>query len=145
MTVRIESRNGRWVVDIRTRGPDGARVRERRNAPDGVKSPSGARRWAEARQAHLAHNGEDVEEVPAPTLLSFGGRWMREYARANGNKPSTLAAKETILRLYLNPALGHLRLDEIGELQIQRLKLRLEGRAAKTKACVLSQLATMLR
>ena len=43
------------------------------------------------------------------------------------------------------PSLGTLRLNEIGDLQIQRLKRHLEGRSAKTKACVLSQLATILR
>jgi len=70
---------------------------------------------------------------------------MKDYSKANGDKPSTIAAKETILRLHLNPVLGKLKLTEIGEMQVQRLKLHLDGTAPKTKACVLSQLATMLR
>jgi len=145
MTVRIVEERGRLVVDIRTRGPDGAHIRERRNAPDGIKSPSAAKRWGEARQAHLVHDGPEIDEEPAPTLADFAPRWMKEYAKANGNKPSTLAAKGTILKLHLVPVLGRLRLDQIGEVDVQRLKLHLAGMSEKTRACVLSQLATMLR
>jgi integrase len=145
MTVRVVEERGRLVVDIRTRLPTGKIRRERRNAPDGIKSKSAAKRWGESRQAHLVHNGPDITEEPAPTLADFAPRWMKEYARANGNKPSTLAAKETILKLHLVPVLGRLRLDQIAEIDVQRLKLHLEGMAEKTRACVLSQLATMLR
>lgn len=145
MTIRIESpRNGRPRYDILTIGPAGP-VRERRNFPASLTSPSARMRWAQAREAHLTRNGPDIEEVEAPTLAVFGERWMKEYAKANGNKPSTIAAKETILRLHLVPILGRLKLTEIGELQVQRLKLHLDGMAPKTKACVLSQLATLLR
>src|SRR4051812_24895601 len=145
MTVRIETpRNGRARYDILTLGPTGP-VRERRNFPEALTSPSSRLRWAKARESELARKGPRQEEVPAPVLEEFGKRWMRDYSRANGNKPSTLAAKETILRLYLVPVLGSLRLTEIGPLQIQRLKLRLDGKSLKTKACVLSVLATMMR
>src|SRR5437870_4429147 len=135
MTIRIETpRNGSPRYDIITMGPTG-QVRERRNFPAALTSPSARNRWAQAREVHLTRNGPDVEEVEAPTLEAFGERWMKEYAKANGNKPSTLAAKETILRLHLVPVLGKLKLTEIGELQVQRLKLHLEGMAVKTKAC----------
>lgn len=145
MTVRIETpRNGRARYDILTLGPAGP-VRERRNFPEALTSPSARLRWARAREAELTRNGPQEDEVPASKLEDFGKRWMRDYSRANGNKPSTLAAKETILRLYIVPVLGSLRLNEIGPLQIQRLKLRLDGKSLKTKACVLSVLATMLK
>lgn len=145
MTIRIETpRNGKARYDILTLGPQGP-VRERRNFPSSLKSPGARMRWAQRREAELTRNGPEVEEVPAPTLRDFGPRWMQEYARANGNKPSTLAAKDTILRLWLYPVLGSLRLSDIGDAQIQRLKLKLDGKAPKTKACVLSQLSTMLR
>lgn len=145
MTVRIEvPRNGRARYDILTLGPAGP-VRERRNFPAALTSQGARLRWAKAREAELTRNGPTIDEVPASRLEEFGRRWMRDYARANGNKPSTIAAKETILRLYLEPTLGSMRLTEIGPLAIQRLKLRLDGKAPKTKACVLSQLATMLK
>jgi hypothetical protein len=106
MTVRIVKERGRLVVDIRTRGPDGKLIRERRNAPDGIGSPSGAQRWGEQRQAHLTFKGREMPVREAPTLREFGPRWIKEYAHANGNKPSTIDTKETILRLHLYPVLG---------------------------------------
>lgn len=133
------------VIDIRTRGPDGVLIRERRNAPDGVRSPSGAKRWAEARQAALAHDGKPEEVEPAPTLREFGERWMREYAEANGHKPSTIAARETILRLHLYPVLGAVRVSHVDEPGVQRVKLEMSRLQAKTQACVLSTLSTILR
>lgn len=143
--MRIETpRDGRARYDIIAFGPTGT-IRERRNFPEALTSTSARLRWARAREAELTRNGWQEDEVPASKLEDFGKRWMRDYSRANGNKPSTLAAKETILRLYIMPVLGSLRLTEIGPLQIQRLKLRLDGKSLKTKACVLSVLATMLK
>ncbi len=144
MTVRIETpRNGKARYDIIAQGPAGP-ARERRNFPASLASPSARLRWAQAREAHLTRNGPAPKEERCQTLNEFGPRWMEEYAKANGNKPSTLAAKETILRLHLYPVLGRLRLTDIGPLAIQRLKLHLDGKAPKTKACILSQLATLL-
>src|SRR2546427_326867 len=115
MTLRIETpRNGKARYDILALGPSGP-VRERRNFPGALKSPSARKRWAEAREAFLTRNGPEIEEVRAPTLSEFSDRFMHEYAKANGNKPSTLAAKKTILRLHLLPVLGALRLNEIQE------------------------------
>lgn len=142
--MRIETRAGRYVADIIVTGPTG-KLRKRAYVPKEITSASGAKRWAETRARHLAYHGEEPEEVPAPTLREFGPRWIKEYARANGNKPSTIAAKETILRLHLYPMLGSLRLDAIGEAEIQRLKFGLSDLQDKTKACVLSVLATLLR
>jgi len=110
-----------------------------------ITSQSGAKRWAESRARHLAHNGETKEEVPAPTLREFGSRWIKEYTIANGHKPSTIEANEMRLRKHLYPVLGGLRLNEIGEPEIQKLKLHLAGNADKTRACILALLATILR
>jgi integrase len=145
MTVRIERRGDRLVADIRVKTPQG-RLRERASVPGEIRSESAAKRWAEERAFHLAKNGKDAEPAPAtPTLKEFSGRWIREYAHANRNKPSTIAAKETILRLHLLPVLGAVGLDRIGDAEIQRVKLHLAGKAPKTLVCVLSVLQTMLR
>lgn len=145
MTVRIETRGDRLVVDIRTRGPDGP-IRERRSVPDGVRSLSAAKRWGEARQAHLAGNGKDEEEAPeAPTFEEFGKRWERDYVKAERLKPSTADAYERILRLHLYPAIGKVRIDAIREMEIQRVKLRSAGKADKTMACILSVLDEVLK
>jgi integrase len=155
MTVRITSR--RWtkadgsvgqvmMADIRVPLPDGTHHRERPNVPKEITGRTGAKRWAETRARYLTGNGLPVEEgPPTPTLHAFGERWMEEYSRANGNKPSTIDAKERILRLHLYPVLGGAPLDHIREPEIQRLKLSLSGLRSKTQACVLSVLATILR
>jgi len=145
MSVRIERRGDRWVADIRVQTPDGARLRKRAYVPEEVTSRSGARRWGDARALQLAFHGEPQETRLVPTLKTFGPRWVDEHGRANTNKPSTIDTKERILRLHLYPALGHMKLDEIGEPQIQRLKLHLADKADKTRACVLSVLATLLK
>jgi integrase len=155
MTVRITSR--RWtkadgsvgqvmMADIRVPLPDGTHHRERPNVPKEITGKTGAKRWAETRARYLMGKGLPVEEgPPCPTLAAFVPRWMDDYAHANQNKPSTLDAKERINRLHLVPVLGKLPLDRIGKLEIQRVKKHLQEAAPKTVACVLSQLATMLR
>lgn len=45
---------------------------------------------------------------------------------------SGLAAKETILKVYLIPLLGAKRLDAITNEEIQRMKGHLKGKAPKT-------------
>lgn len=142
MSVEIRRRGTYLQHDIITRGPDGREIRERRKCP--VQSKTGAQRWAEARERHLAQHGPD-EASEAPTLKEFGPRWVKEYGKANRNKPSTLAAKETILRLHLYPVIGGVRLDQLGAAEVQKVKAALAGKSPKTEACVLAVLATLLR
>jgi integrase len=145
MTVRVTNERGHLVIDIRTRGPDGEPVRERRRAPDGVRSESSAKRWGEARQAHLAHNGAAEEDAPpAPTFAEFGKRWMLEYVKAEGLKPSTVDTYDRYLRLHLT-TWNAMRLDEIGAPEIQKLKLALAHLSAKTRRDVLTCAVSILR
>ena len=144
--MRIERRGTRLVADIIVKTPSGDRIRERANVPKEVTSPSGAKRWAEARALHLAVNGRTVAPAPeAPAFRDFGKRWLREYARAEGLKPSTIDTYDMHLRLHLYPVLGAVRIDAIQEPEIQRVKLHLEGKSAKTRVGILSQLASMLK
>ena len=107
MSVTIRPyRRGGWEVDIRFRLPNGRRYRERGKAPG--TSRSAAQRWAEDRERHLLLHGPEhnlnCKEVP--TLREFATRFLEEHAEANRQKPSGIAAKETILRMHLMPALG---------------------------------------
>ena len=80
-----------------------------------------------------------------PTLAAFGPRFVDGYARANQQKPSGIAAKESVLRRHLNPALGEKRLDAITTEDVQRLKSALAGKAPETVNNVLTVLNTLLR
>ena len=136
MSVTIRPyRRGGWEVDIRVVTPDGTRhSRERKRAP--VSSRSAAGRWAEGRERVLferlinppqgSHHAKEV-----PTLQEFAPRFVDGHARANRQKPSGIAAKDMILRLYLIPAFGRKQLDAIKSEDVQRLKAQLELEVAK--------------
>jgi len=145
MSVKVRRyRKGGWEVDIRVALPDGRLVRERRKAP--VVSKSGALRWGEARaRVILFHDPAKSRRKEVPTLREFYPRFLDGYARANRQKPSGVAAKETVCRVHLDPVLGTRRLDAIGNEEVQRLKVHMTGKTPKTVNNVLTVLNTLLR
>jgi integrase len=78
-----------------------------------------------------------------PTFESFVPRFLEGDAVANRLKPSGVAAKKSILRNHLVPALGRKRLDAITTEDIQRLKACLNSKAPKTVNNVLTVLNTV--
>ncbi len=144
MSVTIRPyRRGGWEVDVRVVMPDGSLTRQRRKAP--VSTKSGAMRWGLARERELLIEGTPKPRKEVPTLKEFGPRFLKGYAEANRHKPSGIQAKETIIRVHLLPALGSRKLDKISNKDVQRLKNRLSGKAAKTVNNVLTVLSTMLK
>jgi integrase len=153
MTVRVrEWKQGKTVgfeVDIRFTYPDGTPFRRRIKAP--VESRSAARRWGEAREAVFLRAPSPSERPPTepkkeiPTLRQFGPRFVDNYARANRQKASSIAAKESILRAHLYPRLGDKRLDAIDDEDVQALKSSLAARSRKTVNNVLTVLGKLLR
>ena len=79
------------------------------------------------------------------TLAEFKDRFLDGYARANRQKPSGIAAKETILNVHLVPLLGTKKLDAFTSEDIQRLKNQLRDRAPKTVNNVLTVLNMLLK
>jgi integrase len=142
VTVRPYRRGG-WMVEINTRLSNGARHRERRRLS--VASRSAAQRWGQDRERHLLQHGPPQPKKEGPSLEQFTARFMEGHARANRQKPSGIAAKETILNVHLVPLLGAKRLDEISSEDIQRLKSRLRDRAPKTVNNVLAVLGVLLK
>ena len=115
MSVKVRPyRRGGWEVDVRVVVPDGTQRRERRKAP--VSSKSAARRWGQARERELLVHWPTAASKPrkeVPTLQEFAERFLDGYARANRQKPSEIAAKESIIRVHLARLLGSTRLDGI--------------------------------
>lgn len=147
VTVRPYRRGG-WEVDIRVVLPDDSEHRERRKAP--VTSRSAAQRWGEDRERHwyyeLTHpqpKNEPKKEVP--TLEEFAPRFVDGHARANRQKPSGIAAKESIIRVHLIPLLGSKRLDAITTEHVQDVKRHLKNCAPKTVNNVLTVLNMLLK
>jgi integrase len=150
MSVTIRPyRRGGWEVDIQVVTPDGKRsLRERRRAK--MSSRWAVTRWAEGRERVLFERLVSPEPEPTtkkevPTLEAFAPRFIDGHARANRLKPSGIAAKAMILRLYLIPAFGRRRLDAIKNEDVQRLKAQLEHKSPKTVNNVLTVLSVLLK
>ena len=164
MTVKVRHRkyaNGtmHFEADIHVRLLDGTIHRERRRAPADTRQ--GALRWAKEREAWLIRHGtaaaatvskegrnHETKETPkreVPTLAQFAERFLAQHVQANRHRPSTYLHKATQLRAYLLPVLGWVRLDEITDAEVARLKARHESLAASTVNNMLALLRLMLR
>ncbi len=142
VNIRRHPRGG-WDVDINVLLATGDRHRERRKLSASY-SKTTAREWGERRERELLLTGPKIRRE-VPTTEAFAPRFIEGYARANRQKPSGVAAKESILRLYLIPELGSRTLDAISNEQVQRLKLRLHDKSPKTINNVLSVLNVLLK
>jgi integrase len=80
-----------------------------------------------------------------PTLREFAPRFLEGHARANRQKPSSITAKESILRVHLIPMLGRQKLDAIKNEAVQRVKSALRAKAPKTVNNALTVLSTLLK
>lgn len=149
VTVR-KYKNNAWEVDIRGELPNGQPYRKRWKSP--VTSKSGSKRWGEARERvlldELSNPTTQPDEEPrkeVPTLEEFAPRFLENYAKANRQKPSTIASKESIIRVHLVPLLGQKRLDNIVNEGVQAIKSHLHEKAPSTANTVLTTLSVMLK
>jgi hypothetical protein len=142
VTVRPYKR-GEWHVDIRLVLPNGKPYRQRKRLD--TPSKSAAQRWGQDRERHLLQHGPPQPRKEVPTLAEFAPRFMDGYARANRQKPSGIAAKETIIRVHLVPLLGSKKLDVISNEAVQGLKHALRARQPKTVNNVLTVLNKLLK
>lgn len=155
MTVRRERRRNRrtgaarefLLIDFTYRHPDGRRERIRRVAQATNKRQAEAEERAIRRAlADGTYGGEEgTETKQIPSVAEFERTFIDLYARPT-NKPSEVESKQHVFRLYLVPALGELRLDEVGTLEVDRLKADLlgNGLAPKTVVNILAVLSKML-
>src|ERR1700730_9166152 len=144
MSVKVRPyRRGGWEVDITFRLPNGSRHRERNKAP--VTSKSAAQRWGEDRERHLVQHGPRPPKKEVPTVGAFKDRFLEAVTVGNRQKPSCIAAKETILNVHLVPLFGTKTLDTIMSEDVQRLKSHLHDRAPKTVNNVLTVLNMLLK
>jgi integrase len=135
MSIKLRPyRTGGWEVDITVVTPDGQRsMRERRRAT--MSARSAVMRWAEVREhvlfERLVNPASYIPKKEVPTLQAFAPRFIEGHAIANRLKPSSIAAKKAILRLYLFPMFGRRRLNAIKNEDVQRLKAQLELKSLK--------------
>jgi integrase len=130
-------------VDVITRLPDARQVRKRKVLIN--CSQTVARKWGEQHERHLLQHGLPIKKKEVPTLKEFAPRFIEGYAKANRQKPSGIAAKETILNVHLIPLLGEKKLDAITSERVQHVKQALNQRASKTVNNVLAVLNKLLK
>jgi integrase len=142
IVVRPYKRGG-LQVDIRLVLPDQTPFRERKVFK--TASKSAALRWGQDRERHLLQHGLPQPKKEVPTLEEFAPRFLDGHARANRQKPSGIAAKETILNRHLIPMLGKKKLDAITNETVQQLKFALQVKSVKTTNNVLTVLGVLLK
>ena len=111
----------------------------------GLVEVGGAAMGRGSRAASAAARSAPNRRRRCPHLKSSRRGFVDGYARANRQKPSGIAAKETILASHLVPLLGSKRLDAITSEDVQRLKNHLGDRAPKTVNNVLTVLNMLLK
>ena len=79
-----------------------------------------------------------------PRVRDFVPVFLRDYMRANKRAESTVDSYEYRLRLYVVPALGNLRLNELGRPALTKLKASLSTLSAGSVNDVLAVLSKML-
>ena len=95
-------RQGGWMVDVITRLSNGSRL----SGASAIVRPitkSAAQRWGEDRERHLLQHGPPQAQEGGADPEAVRAEVPRRHARANRQKPSGIAAKETILNVHLVP------------------------------------------
>jgi integrase len=144
----IRRRENRWEVRWREDVilADGTVKREQRTTLIGTVEQFPTRRLA-AREAvsFLARvNRLDYRPVKRSTFKDFSEHWTEQIAELL--KPSTAKVMKSHLRFHLVPVFGRLRLDEIGQEQVQAFVGKLSnGRSRHTVLNVLGTLASILK
>ena len=115
----ITKREKKYYISFRLN-----RQRYRRVSPD--NSMAGAKAY-EALMRQSIMNGEPInsflETGDKPTFKEFSDKWFELYVKTN-NKHSEILNKESLLRAYLNPYFGRMRLDQIKCLDVENFKAK---------------------
>lgn len=130
-------------ADISITYPDGSQFRERKKVP--VSGRASALRWARDREAFLLREGRPQPRKDVPTLGVFGPTFIEQHCVANRHKASGIERKKSALKTHLYPHLGGVRLDEISDQQVQRLKVAMGALAPKSANNVLTTLSMLLK
>jgi integrase len=120
--VRYRARDRVYLVKTRVRGRQ--RILTIGRHGKGAWGPESARREA-IRLLGLIRDGRDPAmerdaQKAAPTLERFATRFLDEYAAAH-HKPRTRTEAEGLLRRYILPVLGTMKLRDIGKAEVARL------------------------
>jgi integrase len=134
----------RWREDVLL--ADGITKREQRTTVLGTVEEFSTKRLAEREAtSFLARvNRLDYRPVKRATFAEFVGSWKNQVIDLL--KPSTAKVMVSHLRFHLVPAFSRMRLDEIGQEQVQTFVGKLaKGRSRHTVLNILGTLASVLK
>ena len=134
----------RWREDVLL--ADGTTKREQRTTLLGTVREFKTKRLAEREAtSFLARvNRLDYRPVKRATFAEFAENWKKQVIELL--KPSTAKVMASHLRFHLVPAFGRMRLDEMGQEQVQTFVGKLaKGRSRHTILNVLGTLASVLK
>src|SRR5690242_5299077 len=105
MGVKVRKRNGKWYVFMNYHGRRKAKcVGTSRQLAEKVKGQV---------EAQLALGDLGIlAQQPDLTFENYSQRWLKQYAEVN-LKPSTVSSYAQLLRLYVLPRFGQLRITAI--------------------------------
>ena len=144
----IRRRGNRWEVRWREDVvlADGTTRREQRTTFLGTVGEFPTKRLAEREATSFLAgvNRLDYRPVKRATFAEFALSWTNQVM--NLLKPSTAKVMASHLRFHLVPAFGRMRLDEMGQEQVQAFVGKLaKGRSRHTVLNVLGTLASVLK
>jgi len=135
-----------FQYDFRVELPDGRIYRERRKARGATTQAAarqlGLRRLQEVLKAGpKPRSGPDSGEMP--TVAQFASEWLK-LCRAERQKPATIENKEHVLKNHILPLIGRLRLDEVREATISKIKRERSTLAPSTVNFILKHVIALL-
>jgi integrase len=100
--------------------------------------------WAQQEHDKLKNKLTAGGRARVPTIEEFKKDFL-DYGKASRQKAATACSWESILRNHIIPAIGKKRLDEVDELDIQAIKVRMKDYAPSSVNNVLATLSKMLK
>ncbi|MEM7155507.1 MAG: site-specific integrase [Myxococcota bacterium] len=154
----ITTHRGKLVIDLRHTWPDGRRERIRLRVPKDKLTRRKAEAFERTVLAQLRAGVDPRKEVrgesgprPVPLFKQFANDYLEDHARVR-NKPSTFDSKDSIFKHHLVPFFGKMRIDAIGQREIDRfvaksakVHKRADGSFAALKPKTINNLLTCLR
>ena len=130
--------NGKCALYLYYRTPTGTERRPKIGNYPGL-CPEEARNIAKDWLAEVRNGGDPSgarqDARNAMTVAALCDRYIEEHAKPH-KKPSSLAADQQLIRAYLNPMLGRIKVRELTRADVERLKMARQATPFTANRCL---------